>query len=163
MKSISGASPCRWSARIRSAAKMKLPFSTATMMRLSSLAAAISCASSSTLRAIASAVMSGLMAGAAAIPAMTLVGLGETNLDAPDIAWRRGNLAQERRVLAGGKFGLAHLCRPLGNLRAALVPERDHHGRNVHRRPRRVYHVALHFEHGLTAIAGPAVADALEG
>src|SRR5438034_682222 len=80
------------------------------------------------------ALMSGLMAGAAAIPAMTLVGLGETNLDAPDIARLRGNLPQERRMLAGGKLRLAHLCGPLGNLRAALVPERDHHGRNVNRR-----------------------------
>ena len=37
MKSISGLRPVRWSALIRSAAKMKLPLSTATMMRSSSL------------------------------------------------------------------------------------------------------------------------------
>jgi hypothetical protein len=33
MKSISGLSPSRWSALIRSAAKMKLPFRMATMIR----------------------------------------------------------------------------------------------------------------------------------
>src|SRR5207247_6062077 len=109
---ISGLSPCRWSALIRSAAKMKLPFSTATMMRSLSLDAAISCASSSTLSAMRSALNSGSISCAAALPAMTLVGLGETYLDAPDVAWRRGYLPQERRVLAGGQLLLAVLLGP---------------------------------------------------
>src|ERR1700757_4235418 len=163
MKSISGLSPCRWSALIRSAAKMKLPFSTATMMGSLSLAAAISCASCSTRPEILSALNSGLISSAAAVSAMILVGLGEAHLDAADIArWRR-NLPQERRVLTGGKLLLADLGRPFRDLCAALVSERDHHGRNVDRGRAGVGHVALHFEHGLAVLVGPAVTDAFEG
>src|SRR6266545_2557092 len=159
MKSISGLSPCRWSALIRSAAKMKLPLSTATMMGSLSLDAAISCASSSTLSAMRSALNSGSISCAAALPAMTLVGLGETHLDAPDVARRRGYLPQERRVLAGPELLLADFRRPLRDLRAALVPERNDHGRHVHRRGADIHHVALHLEHGLAAFIGPAIAD----
>src|SRR5215467_12565008 len=143
MKSISGLSPCRWSPLIKSAVKMKLPFSSATMMGSLSLAAAISRASCSTRPKIRSALNSGLISSAAAVSAMILVGLGEAHLDAADIARRRRNLPQERRVLAGSKLLLADLGRPFRDFCAALVPECDHHGRNVDRRRAGVDHVAL--------------------
>src|SRR6185369_2667066 len=163
MKSISGSSPCRCSALIRSAAKMKLPLSTATMMRSLSLAAAISRASSSTRSDIRSALNSGLMSVAAAVSAMVLVGLGETHLDAADIARRRRNLSEERRVPAGGKLLLADLSGPFRDFLAALVTKRDHDRGHVDRGGAGIYDVPLHFEHGLAAFIGPAVTDAFEG
>src|SRR5262245_12270675 len=162
MKSISGSSPCRCSALIKSAAKMKLPFSTATMISSLSLAAAISPPSCSTRSEIRSALNSGLISSAAAVSAMILVGLGEAHLDTADIARRRGNLPQELRVLAGRKLLLADLGRPFRDLCAALVSECDHHGRNIDRGRAGVDHVALHFEHSLAVLVGPAVTDAFE-
>src|SRR4029078_10490492 len=132
MKSISRSSPCRCSALLRSAAKRKCPLSTATMMRSLSLAAAISRASSSTRSDIRSALNSALMF-AAAVSAMVLVGLGETHLDAADIARRRRNLSEKRRVPAGGKLLLTDLSGPFRDFLAALVTKRDHDRGHVHR------------------------------
>src|SRR5215831_20496038 len=163
MKSTSGLNPCRCSALIKSAAKMKLPFSTATMMGSLSRAVAIARASCSTRSEILSALNSSLISSAAAVSAMILVGLGEAHLDAADVARRRRDLPQEGRVLAGSKLLLADLGRPFRDFCAALVPECDHHGRNVDRRRAGVDHVALHFEHGLAVLVGPAVTDTFEG
>src|SRR5262245_45422392 len=128
---------------------MKLPFSTATMMRSLSLAAATSRASSSTRSEIFSALNSGLMSSAAAVSAMILVGLGETHLDTADITRRRGNLPEERCVLAGRKLLLADLGGPLRDFIAALVTKRDHDYRHVDGGRAGIDHVALHLEHGL--------------
>ena len=62
-----------------------------------------------------------------------LLGLGETHLDAADIARRRRNLPQERRVLPCRKLLLPDLGGPLGDFLAFLVSERDDHGRHVDR------------------------------
>src|SRR4029079_2780854 len=91
-----------------------------------------------------------------------LLGLGETHLDAPDIARRRGDLPQERRMFAAREFLLADLGGPFGDFLAPLVPERDHYCRHVDGGGGKIHTVALLFEHVLPALAGPAIAHAFE-
>src|SRR5262245_2064572 len=100
------------------------------------------------------------MSSAAAVSAMVLLSVGETHLDAADVARGRWKLPQERRVLTGRKFLLANLGGPFRDFLAALVSERDDHGRDVNRGGAGIDHVALDLEHGLASFVGPAVTDA---
>src|ERR1700687_3449314 len=97
MKSTSGLRPWAVRARMRSAAKMKLPLRIATAAKSLGMAAAISCASVSSRDSIASDVKSGSRRAASSI------GLGKADFDFGGVGRRTFKLRAEGFALVGGQ------------------------------------------------------------